>query len=241
MFEIIEDPKLKVYEDRYEHLSVEPLRVELKLISQMALYHPLTLDGLLSQSVVSEATKGEGLPDSAIPYRIPLPLRCLWRQPGSDLPLWATTGFQPLDENRIVSDYWHKRGPRPEMVRRRGERPWNVRLTQGQYKEYRIPLPRQTSLRWAATCEGNRAEVTRLLEKMAVVGKKRSQGRGVVREWRLSPAAKFSLYDEAGRLLRPVPAEWLTNEKIPLDMDMMSWGGWTPPYWHAACQTLCLV
>lgn len=234
---LAENQELERHAERYEVLEVEPLQVELVLMSQAALYSPLTLDGLLSAAVVAEATDGNGLPDSATPYCLPLPLHCLWRQPESDLPLWATTEFGPLEENEIVSDYWHKRAPRPEMVQRRGGRPWNIRPTQGRYKEYRIPLPRQSSLRWGATCMGNRAEVERLLGLVTAVGKKRSQGRGLVDHWRVRPlGAEFSLWDEAGCSLRPIPGQMI--EGIPLDMVML---GWTPPYWHSLCQALCLT
>lgn len=234
---LVEHPALQKYADKYEGMKTEPLWVELVLATQMVLYSPLSLDGLLSSVVVAEATEGEWLPNSAVPYRLPLPLRCLWRQPEIDLPLWATTEFRPMEENEIVSDYWHKRTPRPDMVKRgRGGYPWNIRPTKGQYKEYRVPLPRQSALRWGATCEGNRAEVERLLGLVKGVGKKRSQGRGLVGKWRVSSSSHpFSLTDDEGYLLRPVPGQMM--EGIPLDMVYV---GWTPPYWHVACQAFCL-
>jgi hypothetical protein len=234
---------LEDYRRKYHNaLNLRPLRITAKLLTPIAGYDPVHLDGLLAWAVVREATHGAGLPPSAAPYVIPLPLKCLWRD-ANGLPLWASTDFEPAGETLRQTLYWHKRAPRPELTHGRRGKPWNVRLTQGRYKEYRIPVPGISCAAWYADCIGDPHEVARLLLIVSShIGKKRGQGWGAIEAWGIEECESFSLLNEAHHPRRPLPIVALTAilPEIPLDIKFGNLRGWTPPYWLPACQAGCL-
>lgn len=232
-------PALQPYIEQYTNLDFEPLQIEVVFNTRHIGYDSLHLDGLLSKAVVRDATSTGELPPSAEPYNLPLPLKCLWRHPVSNLPLWASTDFRPLDTNEIDIHFWHKRSTSPEMLKRnKNDDVANVFSTKGRLKEMRIPSPQQRATVWRATCYGNLAEIKRLFSNglmPGAIGKKHAQGRGIIRHWLIRPIERFSIYDEAGRLLRPVPVQFF--EQFDIKAPML---GWTPPYWLSACQQPCL-
>ena len=75
----------------YTKFESTPMQVDVQLAKPAAFYHMPELDGLLARVVVDEATRGRGLPDSAEPYFIPLPLEKLWTCPTTFAPLWNAT------------------------------------------------------------------------------------------------------------------------------------------------------
>ena len=242
---MIRCPALEDYcAEHHAARDLRPLRITVRLLTPVAGYDPVHLDGLLAWAVVREATSGAGLPDSAEPYDIPLPLECLWHD-ADGLPLWASTDFEPVGETLRQTLYWHKRTTlaQARLVRRRHGKPWNVRTTQGRYKEYRIPLPGQSCAEWRADCVGDPREVARLLLLVGShVGKKRGQGWGAVESWSVEEIDEFILLD-SGSVRRPIPLAAVTTvlPGVPLDVRFGNLVGWTPPYWLAGCQTECLT
>jgi hypothetical protein len=223
---VINHPALAPYAERYATLDMVPLCVTAELLNPLGGYDFPHLDNLLAWAVVEEATRGAGLPPSAEPYDLPLPLRCLWRDPESDLPLWASTDLLPAGGGARDVSYWHKRAVTPAMIRR------NVRTTQGRHKERRTPLPTVAALTWRAEAIGDAREVARLLAFLGPhIGKKRGQGLGAVARWRVEVAQGFAL-GEAGYLRRPVPLAALDGATT----SGASFVGWTPPYWLPAGQ-----
>lgn len=225
-------PFLEPYTKRYETLPVHPLRVHLELIdsAQLAGYDPINLDNLLARAVLEDATGGQTNLDSSLTYVLPVPLQCLWRSE-EGLPLWASTVFWP---NGIPVDdvaYWHKRA---QSGRWTGTKTGNfsIRPTQGRWMERRVPLPVKAGCNhWYADCIGNAEEIARLLAPISHVSKRRTNGFGAVKRWRIEEIGGFSLMRD-GILLRPIPAEALetilpgvsfAEEPAPV--------GWTPPQW----------
>ncbi len=227
---MIEYPALMPYVERYEGLQGEPLCITLELVpgSRIAGYDPLSLDNLLARAVVDEATEGRGLLNEPGAYRLPVPLRCLWRSP-EGLPLWAATPFFPVGDCVPDVAYWHKRAQTGELTGTRSGH-FAIRSTQGRWMERRVPLPTKVCDTWQAWCIGDGHEIARLLTPVVHVGKKRSTGFGEVRRWRVE-SGEFDLVREA-RLMRAMPAMALpellpglmpTEEPAPV--------GWTPPQW----------
>lgn len=238
---MIKYPALETYcAEHHAALDLRPLRITAKLLTPIAGYDPVHLDGLLAWAVVREATDGAGLPPSADPYDIPLPLACLWRSVDG-LPLWTSTNFEPVSETIRQTLYWHKRAPRAELVKKRHGKPWNVPLRKGRYKEYRIPLPGVYCDEWRADCVGDPREIARLLLLLGTnVGKKRGIGWGAVKSWAVNEIDEFTLLN-GERLRRPVPLAAVTM--VLTGMPVKGGGnllGWTPPYWLPACQTECV-
>ncbi|RMG91172.1 MAG: hypothetical protein D6706_18510 [Chloroflexi bacterium] len=228
---------LEPYINRYVGLRVEPLKIEVRFVTAPALYDPLRIDALLSFAVVREATEGLGLPDSAEPYAIPLPLRCAWQHPTHNLPLWCSTDLMPIDQVEVLEMRYFKREPHPAYAKKNKDGRWNLRTTQGKYKQHAGAALQHLSrsMVWRGYCEGNEDEVIRLLSQITHCGKKTSQGFGMVAEWRIEKVDRFSFTDEEGRLLRPIPTLFYG------DRQSGAFIGWTPPYWLPACQDYCLV
>lgn len=229
---MITNEQLQVYAERYVGLEYRPLRVEVVFANPPAGYNVPHLDGILASTVVREATNGAGLPSSAQPYFLPVPLRQVWTS-AEGLPLWAATDFQPIGRNEIGVSHWAKRLIGPELVKMGKGGPINLRGTEGKWKESLIPLPVHEAVAWWANCEGNAEEIGRLLGLAGSVGKKRSQGHGVVMRWRITKAEAFSFWEKE-KLLRPLPGEYAGQEGNALV-------GWTPPYWLPATQAMCVV
>ncbi len=227
---LIEYPALTPYAERYADLVGVPLRITLTLTAGAAIagYDPINLDNLLARAVVDEATEGLGLPAEPGAYALPAPLRCLWRS-DDDLPLWAATQFAPASDAVKDVAYWHKRVQPGRFTGTKTGR-FSVSSTNGRYMERRVPLPTTVCDTWTAEAIGDPDEIARLLTGISYVGKRRSNGFGEVRAWRVEPMDEFRLARD-GRLLRPIPAD-----AVELLGGMMPEGepapvGWTPPQW----------
>lgn len=227
---MIDYPLLQPYIDRYEGLQGEPLCITLYLRpgGRIAGYDPLNLDNLLARCVVDEATAGMGLPNEPGAYRLPVPLKCLWRSQ-QGYPLWAATPFYPVSDCVADVAYWHKRAQSGQFTRTKSGR-FSIRATQGRWMERRVPLPTQVCDIWQATCIGDAAEIARLLQPLSHVGKRRSSGFGEVLRWEVGPGAFVLVRD--GRLTRAMPALALP-ELVPgrLPVEQPAPVGWTPPQW----------
>ena len=234
---MIVDPRITAVAAQWEPLALQPLRVTLRLASPLGGSEPLHLDGLLAQAMVAHATQGQGLEPSTEPYWQPLPLRCLWRDPQRDLPLWASTSFLPVGLTHADVSTWTRQDMPPALVHRsRRNDVYAPRRTQGPEKRQGVALPTVLADAWTADAIGDMAVIMALLRTFSHVGKKRSQGYGVVATWDIHPIPTFRLTDESGRLRRPVPGralvDWGAPIAVPESFFSASMLGWTPPYWH---------
>jgi CRISPR type IV-associated protein Csf3 len=223
--------ELQPYFERYAGLPMEPLEIRLELHSGLAGYDPLNLDNLLARAVIEEALPNQHkIFDEAQAYALPVPLHCLWRSPDG-LPLWAATPFVPQGLQAKDIAYWHKRQQSGVWTgTKRGT--FSISSTSGRWMERRVPLPTIVAEYWTAQCIGNREEITRLLEPLVHVGKRRSNGHGEVKRW-VVQSGDFALIRD-GRLTRPMPGlaiellDGYMPEGAPAPI------GWTPPQWKVA-------
>ena len=232
---MINDDRINRYIESLKPFDFKPYEITLHLKTPAALYDSLHLDGLLAKAVVENSLQGEPLEASAEPYWLPLPLRQRWTA-DTGLPLWASTDFYPIETDTVESTFWHKRTISPDFLpKTRNGKPMNIRPTQGAVKEYRIPLPLHSSLKWRATFEGDGTVVADLLQRISSIGKKRSQGYGLIELWELQPIDTFSFFDDEDKPLRPIPTAYLSDYPVT-DVAFTSW---TPPYWSPAAMLLC--
>lgn len=234
---MIHNQQIDDYIESLKPFDIKPYEITLHLKSPAALYDPLHLDGLLAKAVVENALQGEPLPTSGEPYWLPLPLKQAWTA-DTGLPLWHSTDFYPLETDTVESAFWHKRTIDPAFLpKARSGKPMNIRPTQGPLKEYRIPLPLHSCLKWRASFEGDANAVATLLKNFSSIGKKRSQGYGLVKEWQIQPIKQFSFFKAEHEPMRPVPTAYLSE--LPL-LDI-AFSAWTPPYWSPVGFLLCLT
>jgi CRISPR type IV-associated protein Csf3 len=230
---LIEYPALAPYGERYDGLVGVPLRVVVTLTagSRVAGYDPVNLDNLLARAVVDEATEGLGLPDEPCAYRLPVPLQLLWTS-DDDLPLWAATQFAPVGDSATDVAYWHKRAQPGRFTKTKSGR-FSISATNGRYMERRVPLPTIVCDTWRADAIGDPEEVARLLASISYIGKRRTNGFGEVREWRVEPLESFQLVRD-DRLTRPLPAEAVHLLRGVVPDAAPAPIGWTPPEWKPA-------
>lgn len=229
-------PVLDAMARSYQGLSLQPCRVTalLRDNAPVCAYDPIHLDNLLARSLVDEATGCAGLVTAQRPYDLPCPLHCLWRDPWG-LPLWASTVFTPEPDHVADTIYSHKRAQSGRFTKTKSGR-FSVVTKSGRYMERRIPTPVTISHRWSAFCVGDIVEITRLLQSISFLGKKRAVGWGEVREWRVDPLPLPEDFDAAciltheGLLTRPVPIGAAAALGLFLS-GSASLVGWTPPQW----------
>jgi CRISPR type IV-associated protein Csf3 len=122
--------------------------------------------------------------------------------------------YTPLKETRR---YWHKRFDAQlaeeyvDFENRRGK----VNVRSAQYKNYRIPLNILLIPEITWYLVGDKAEIERMVNQITHIGKKASQGLGLVREWTVESI------EEDLSWLRPIPDE-NGDDFISI----------RPPYWY---------
>jgi hypothetical protein len=217
-----------------------PLVVTVVLLPGSALlgYDPLNLDNLLARAVVDEALAGRGLPQPppGTTYRLPVPLRCLWRDE-QGLPLWAATPFAPAGAAAHDVLYRHKRWqPAFWTAGTRRDGRFTILPTDGRWMERRVPQPAQVAERFVARAVGDPVEVARLLGRITHVGGRRAAGLGAVARWEVAEdGAPFALVADGGdgpRLTRALPAAAVRLLEGGLPDGPPALVGWTPPYWR---------
>lgn len=237
---MIHDPRLDEYATAWEGAAMTPLRITLHTHRAVAGYDMPHLDSILARAVVDVATGGRGLASShGEPYWLPVPLRCLWRDPASGLPLWASTDFAPEGAQHTGTATWIRTEMPPTLVRRSKQgRAYAPRITQGPEKLMQTPLPVRLADAWTCDVVGAESWVGTLLATMDHIGKKRAQGWGLVANWEITPIDAFSFVDTDGRLRRPMPAAAVTPGTLWASAAVL---GWTSPYYAgiAGTQALC--
>lgn len=214
----------------YAALPMSPLLVECGFSSAVAVNDNLHLDALLTSVVSAEILQGLPFPCGKEYVRVPAPLASLWCN-ANNAPLYASTDLVPTDETQTDSTYIHSRALPPTMSRE------NLETGKGRFKEKRTAVHLVTNRTFAALAYGNAAEVARLLNALSSIGFKHGVF-GSVKYWRVTEIERFSLVDERGCALRPLPERWLYADAITLNSQAV---GFSPPYWHASTRELCAV
>lgn len=222
--------------------SMVPMRVTAELEAGIAHAHPwgIALDGLLASLIHAAAgdDNATGVLDLDEPPLIELPLaRCgsvrSWH--------WAATCSYPLDghDQRPALQHWMTRTDHAALEALSATLPKTLSDARGPYRVHRVPVlvTTCTAVSWHAI--GDPAQVTRLLEPVAAIGKKRAHGHGRVLSWTIEPASDLEAFDAAhlhpdGSLGRPAPTSCLTGRDVA-DAGI-GLAGIRPPYIHPATQ-----
>jgi CRISPR type IV-associated protein Csf3 len=132
--------------------------------------------------------------------------------------------------------YWHKRldlqygdvltPPRSRVV-----------TQNGRYRSYRMPVFTRHALAVVWYALADRARLEHLLRFVVQLGKKGTQGYGMVKAWQVAPcAADWSVVGPQGQLMRAVPAVLRPDAQGPV-LPV----GFRPSYWEQKNQALCVV
>jgi hypothetical protein len=186
-------------------------------------------DNLLARLVVEQVFGHADLDDAKAPYILPVPLKIVWTDPVTGLPLYAANDLTPVRPTSAMV-YYNKKLLDDRISTGKGQ----IHGGKGRFKEKQIPIPADASTVWETTCIGLFEDIAQLLPFADRIGKKRL---AKVLTWHIDYADTFTFS-------RPLPVRYLYPEMIeknqlPLDV---RWCGWTPPYWPRVpeCQDWCI-
>jgi len=149
--------------------------------------------------------------------------------------------FKKLDE-RI--EYWHKRFDADLACKYMGKKKGAVNVKSGRYKAYRMPIVVNITDKLEWFCVGDEAEVRKLLLGITGIGKKCSQGYGLVRDWRVEQIKEdYSIVGPEGQLMRsvyelPVVKRGIYALPEKVKAYRKAHYGLRPPYWLPANQAV---
>lgn len=216
---------------RFARLAMEPFEVEVRLASPVVVdVFSVHLDGVLAKAVLHDV----GLPVENMNYvtevwDIPLPLE---REEG----VWTASALWCPDAARGIT-YWRKRWDNfyVRWVRKRKK----INIGFGAFRAYNMPMMTIAAPIMMFYGRGAVSEVFRLLKHFTHIGKKGSQGYGIVREWivrpvRSAPCMVYEYPDGKVLSMRSLPVKWLDKHgyraRATISLAVR------PPYWHPDSQ-----
>ena len=152
---------------------------------------------------------------------------------------WAAS-FAVYQASGEFITYWHKRFDK-EFERFLGGKKLTFSPQSGRFRSYRMPLLGNLAERIVWYCYGDPEEALKLLKDGAVthIGKKRSSGYGLVKEWIIEECDKdYSEVGPEGELMRAMLELPTGIEKGGITLREY---GIRPPYWHRDNIFKCMV
>jgi CRISPR type IV-associated protein Csf3 len=156
--------------------------------------------------------------------------------------VWAASVAQYKLHGEYVH-YWHKRLDQ-YLTGRNIDKPKRINVSSAEYKNYRMPINIMliNNLTWF--CVGEPGKIKDLLWGIKSLGKKRSQGFGMVEldhmgkpAWNVEEWPEdWSVYGPGGKLMRIIPFD----DEIKKDMVIRRWGI-KPPYWLNENQVIAVI
>lgn len=190
---------------------------------------PAPLDGILATAERQQ----RGVKLSDIDHHHPrLPL-CQWRHGTNKQWVWAATCA--LNTTNAPTDvrWWHKRHHAPTAERVVPNLPANTDV--GITKAWRMPAVATITAHLEWICLGDPDAIRDLLTRIRQIGKKRSQGDGLVLSWEITdegPADWTRLWwTPDGTISRPLPARAAHTLGLPTETDTIQ-HTIRPPYWR---------
>lgn len=151
---------------------------------------------------------------------------------------WASSFAIYQSEGEFI-DHWHKRFDK-EFEQFLGGTKTTFYPQTGRFRSYRMPLPGELTKRAVWYCYGDMTATLGLLIEAAIthIGKKRSQGRGLIKRWQAKEIEEdYSEVGPDGELMRSMlmPPKGLREETVVRRY------GIRPPYWHVDNIFNCIV
>lgn len=113
-----------------------------------------------------------------------------------------------------------------------------IKTNQGYYKDFMINLPVLITDKITFYCNGDKKEITRLLEHLTTIGKKTSIGSGRIHKITVNETGEDYSFFKDGEIMRNIPI----SIKIPIVEGMrFEQQPYKPPYWNKNNITMCHV
>lgn len=113
-----------------------------------------------------------------------------------------------------------------------------IKIGSGRYKNYANTLKVTDVAEIVFYALGNKEEIKRLLSWVYALGKKESQGYGIVREWIVEELKEQIDFLNPENPLRPLPLEYFSNDFKNKNRKLVSYKF---PYWYNGNKKLCYV
>lgn len=208
-------------------MAFEPLRIESAMLSPVAGDSTLPIDGIL---MALAAAREYGQLTSLRPGEVLdvdpdiVPIQRLHE--GNDW--FFAASFAIWGDNVEQPEYWTKRFNASDAA---WTPPKNVNVSGGFYKARRELLPTRFAERIVWYVVGDATRIKALLEDCHDIGKKRAQGFGAVRKWRVERAAHdYSVISEDGNVARAIPQSWGRPREL-IGRPLLASRAIRPPYW----------
>ncbi len=221
--------ELDDYGQRIASLSHEPLKITAILTSPYVSTDYIFFDALISSAVWQDCMGDNAfnIPENKTDiFYIPLPLKLM----GTKEPFYAASiGFPKQAVEGTAR--WRKQTDIESKKK--------IRIGSGEYKRYDMPMPYTSAEEIIFYANGNKAEIERLLQYIPGIGKKRTQGYGNVRLWRVEQAEHDWSIVKDGIPMRPIPVS--EAAQFNLKCDVIMYFSTIPPHWHKSTMTLCYM
>lgn len=131
--------------------------------------------------------------------------------------------------DKTKRSYWNRRAD-DRMLEKRLDSNKKIRTGSGSMKNYRIPMNTNLVKTFTWYCVGDKKQIKDLLSNIKYLGKKRSQGKGQIKNWLVSEIENDCSIFENGKLIKTVPIEYL-GDNIVNENVMYNNCSFKPPYW----------
>jgi CRISPR type IV-associated protein Csf3 len=220
-------------------MSYEPLRITAVLGSPYQGDPAAPIDGILAY--LSHVRAFGELP-AQLPGQAPevhpevVPLKVV--NEGADWFFAASFALWP-EQVAFQRDHWNKRFDVVEAEQYTDSK--KVQMSEGRYKPYHysISLRHATSVQWCVMGDG--AAITELLAECSAIGKKRSQGFGVVTAWHVEPCqTDESILSASGTPVRTIPLSWWSDAYPNAPLPDVTRRTIRPNYWDNNNYRMCV-
>lgn len=226
---MIHFPELDDYGKRIASLPNESLKITASLTSPYVSTDYIFFDALISSAVWQDMMqdKAFNIPENKSDiFYIPLPLK----QIGTKDPFYsASIGFPKQAVEGTAR--WRKQTDIDSKKK--------IRIGSGEFKRYDMPIPYTSAEEIVFYANGNKAEIERLLYYIPGIGKKRTQGYGNVRTWKVEQSEHDLSIIKEGIPMRPIPVSEAIMLNLKCDVEMFF--AYRPPYWHRKNMTRCFM
>lgn len=207
----------------------EPLKITAVLTSPYVSTDYIFFDALISSAVWQHCMgdRAYNIPENKTDvFYIPLPLKRI----GTKEPFYAASiGFPKQAVEGTAR--WRKN---TEIESKK-----KIRIGSGEFKRYDMPIPYTSAEEIIFYACGNKVEIERLLQYIPSIGKKRTQGYGNVRTWRVEQSEHDYSVVKDGVPTRPIPVSEAAPFNLTCDVEMLFAS--KAPYWHRANLTKCFM
>lgn len=207
-------------------MEMKYLKITANMASPVVINHDLLLDTIL---ITKKAVELKLDAQTLNPLK-PLEVQDVVQYFG-DIPLCSKAFFKGVDSKNV----YYKRFDEDNEYFADTKK---IKIGSGRYKNYANTLKVTDVAEIVFYALGNKEEIKRLLSWVYALGKKESQGYGIVREWIVEELKEQIDFLNPENPLRPLPLEYFSNDFKNKNRKLVSYKF---PYWYNGNKKLCYV